>query len=245
MKITLFIPCFIDQFYPQVGVGVVKILEKLGHAVVYPEEQTCCGQPAFNSGMWDEARSVARQALKAFRDAEVIVTPSGSCGAMMRVFYPQLFQGTPQDAEARALAGRVYEISEFLVKKLGVTDLGAEFPGKATFHDGCHGLREMGVKQEPRELLKRVKGLELVDLDPPETCCGFGGTFAVKQPEISAAMAGDKARAVAATGAGVLVGQDCGCLMNLGGTFARQGGGPAVKHIAELLWERTSGDQAR
>lgn len=235
MRITLFIPCFIDQFYPQVGISVVKILEKLSHTVEYPEDQTCCGQPAFNSGMWDQARAVASRALEVFRSAEVIVTPSGSCGAMMRVFYPQLFAGTPQAALAGEVASKTYEFSEFLVKKLHVTDLGASFPGRATFHDGCHGLRELGVKQEPRELLKHVKGLELVEMDPPETCCGFGGTFAVKFPMISSAMGESKCAAIADTKADYVISLDSSCLMHIQGMLDRQGKAVKGLHIAEVL----------
>jgi L-lactate dehydrogenase complex protein LldE len=235
VKITLFIPCFVDQVQPKVGVGVVRVLERLGHTVEYPEAQTCCGQPAFNSGHWDEARSVASHALEVFRDAEVIVTPSGSCGAMMRVFYPQLFAGTPREAEARRLAGRVYEFSEFLVRKLGVTDVGAEFPGRVTFHDGCHSLREMGIRREPRELLRHVRGLELVEMDPPETCCGFGGTFAVKFPMISSAMGEGKCAAIAGTRADYVVSLDPSCLLHIGGLLQKQQRPLPCLHLAEVL----------
>jgi L-lactate dehydrogenase complex protein LldE len=235
MKITLFIPCFIDQFYPQVGVGVVKILEKLGHTVEFPEAQTCCGQPAFNSGLWDQARATASHALEVFRHAEVIVTPSGSCGAMMRVFYPQLFKDTPQYALACEVAGKTFEFSEFLVRKLNVTDLGATFPGRATFHDGCHGLRELGVKREPRMLLKHVRGLELVEMDPPEICCGFGGTFAVKFPMISTAMGEGKCTAIAETKADYVISLDSSCLMHIQGLLDRQGKKVRGLHLAEVL----------
>lgn len=235
MKVTLFIPCFIDQVHPQVGISVVKILEKLGHTVEYPAEQTCCGQPAFNSGAWDQAREVAKQALRAFRNAEVVVTPSGSCGAMMRVFYPDLFKGTPQHREVCELAGKVHEFSEFLVNQLKVTDLGASFPGKATFHDGCHGLREMKVKREPRELLKNVRGLELVEMTPAETCCGFGGTFAVKFPMISSAMGDAKCAAITETGADYVISLDSSCLMHIQGMLDRQKKAVRGLHIAEVL----------
>ena len=235
MKITLFIPCFIDQVSPQVGISVVKILEKLGHIVVYPAEQTCCGQPAFNSGAWDQAREVARQSLKAFRDAEVVVTPSGSCGAMMRVFYPDLFKNEPEYQEICALAARTYEFSEFLVKVLHVTDLGATFHGKATFHDGCHGLRELGLKKEPRELLKHVRGLDLVEMNPAETCCGFGGTFAVKFPMISSAMGEGKCQAIAETNAEYVISLDSSCLMHIQGMLDRRGQRVRGLHLAEVL----------
>jgi L-lactate dehydrogenase complex protein LldE len=155
VKISLFIPCFVDQFYPQVGMSVVQVLERLGHTVEYPEAQTCCGQPAFNSGYWDEARAVAERQMRVFRDAETVVITSGSCGAMVKVFYPELFQGHPQGAEARALAAKTFEFSDFLVNKLGVLDVGARFPGRATFHDGCHGLRELALEKPPRQYLRR------------------------------------------------------------------------------------------
>lgn len=235
MKITLFIPCFIDQVSPQVGISVVKILEKLGHTVVYPLEQTCCGQPAFNSGDWDQARAVARQAVRAFRDAEVVVTPSGSCGAMMRVFYPDLFKSEPEHKEVCALASRTYEFSEFLVKVLKVTDLGATFHAKATFHDGCHGLRELGLKREPRELLRHVRGLELIEMNPPETCCGFGGTFSVKYPMISSAMGECKCQAIAESGAEYVISLDSSCLMHIQGMVDRRGQRVRGLHLAEVL----------
>lgn len=235
MTITLFIPCFIDQCFPQVGVSVVRILEKLGHRVAYPLEQTCCGQPAFNSGAWEQARSTARQALKVFRDAEIIVTPSGSCGAMMKVFYPDLFKGTSEHQEACVLADKVWEFSSFLVNKLGVTDLGATFQGKVTFHDGCHSIREMHVRQEPRELLRHVRGLELVELSPADTCCGFGGTFSVKFPMISTAMGEAKCASITETGVDTVVSLDSSCLMHIQGLFDKQGKRMRTLHLAEVL----------
>jgi len=235
MKITLFIPCFIDQCFPEVGISVVRILEKLGHTVVYPTEQTCCGQPAFNSGAWDQARDTARQALKAFRAAEIIVTPSGSCGAMMKVFYPDLFKGAPEHKEACVLAGKVWEFSSFLVNKLGVTDLGASFPHKVTLHDGCHSLREMRIQREPRVLLQHVRGLQLVEMSPAETCCGFGGTFSVKFPMISAAMGEAKCAAITETGADYIISLDSSCLMHIQGMFDKQGKRMRSLHLAEVL----------
>jgi L-lactate dehydrogenase complex protein LldE len=235
MKITLFIPCFIDQCFPAVGISVVRILEKLGHTVVYPAEQTCCGQPAFNSGAWDQARDTARQALKAFRNAEIIVTPSGSCGAMLKVFYPDLFKGAPEHKEACVLANKVWEFSSFLVNQLGVTDLGASFPHKVTLHDGCHSLREMHIKREPRVLLQHVRGLQLVEMSPAETCCGFGGTFSVKFPMISAAMGEAKCAAITETGADYLLSLDSSCLMHIQGMFDMQGKRMRSLHLAELL----------
>jgi L-lactate dehydrogenase complex protein LldE len=235
MKVSLFIPCFIDQFYPQVGISMVRVLERLGCEVDYPEGQTCCGQPAFNSGYWDQARAVAEHSLDLFAGSEVVVSASGSCGAMMRVFYPQLFAETPRHFEALKLAPRIHEFSEFLVNVLGVTDVGARFSGKVTFHDGCHGLRELGIKQEPRELLRRVQGLELVEMTDHETCCGFGGTFAVKFPAISTAMGEVKCANILATGADYVVSNDSSCLMQIQGLLDRQGGQARCLHLAEIL----------
>lgn len=235
MRISLFIPCFVDQFYPNVGIGVVKILEKLGHTVDYPESQTCCGQPAFNSGYWQEARDVAETALDAFKNADIVVGVSGSCGAMFRVFYPELFHNHPREADAKALAAKTHEFSSFLVNVLGVTDLGVEFPAKATFHDGCHGLRELGIKREPRELLKHVRKLELIEMVDAETCCGFGGTFAVKFPEISTAMGEVKCSSILETGAELIISNDSSCLMQIQGLLDRQGNRLRSMHLAEVL----------
>jgi L-lactate dehydrogenase complex protein LldE len=235
VKITLFIPCFIDQYYPGAGIGMVRIFEKLGHGVDYPESQTCCGQPAFNSGYWDEARAVAETMLDAFRDAEVVVGVSGSCGAMLKVFYPELFHGHAREAEARALAAKTHEFSSFLVNVLRVGDLGASLSAKATFHDGCHGLREMGIKREPRELLGHVRGLELVEMKEAETCCGFGGTFSVKFPEISTAMGEVKCASILETGADLVISNDSSCLMQIQGLLDRQGKKIRSMHTAEVL----------
>ena len=235
MNISLFIPCFIDQYYPDAGIGMVKILEKLGHRVTYPESQTCCGQPAFNSGYWPEARAVAETMLDAFRDAEVVVGVSGSCGAMLKVFYPELFAGHPRENEAKALATKTHEFSSFLVNVLDVGDLGAEFPVKATFHDGCHGRRELGIKKEPRHLLSFVKGLELIEMAEAETCCGFGGTFSVKFPEISTAMGEVKCASILETGADLVISNDSSCLMQIQGILDRQGKPVRSMHLAEVL----------
>jgi len=236
MRVTLFIPCFIDSLYPQVGVAIVKILERLGHEVDYPEAQVCCGQPPFNSGYWDEARVVAERQLAVFRDAEVVVSASGSCGAMFKVFYGELFKDRPQQAEAKALGAKTFEFSEFLVNKLGVRDVGARFEGKVTFHDGCHGLRELGTKAAPRELLRAVKGLELIEMGEAESCCGFGGMFAVKFPQISTAMAEVKCNSIIDTGVETIVSNDSSCLMQIQGYINRHS--PRViksLHLAEVL----------
>ena len=235
MKVSLFIPCFIDQFYPQVGISMVRVLERLGCQVDYPEGQTCCGQPAFNSGYWDDARAVAEHSLDLFADSEVIVSASGSCGAMMRVFYPDLFKETTGHFDALKLAPKIHEFSEFLVNVLGVRDVGARFPGTVTFHDGCHGLRELGIRQEPRELLNHVAGLKLIEMNDTETCCGFGGTFAVKFPSISTAMGEVKCANILATGADYVVSNDSSCLMQIQGLLDRQGQKPRCLHLAEVL----------
>ena len=236
MRVTLFIPCFIDSLYPQVGVAIVKILERLGHEVDYPEAQVCCGQPPFNSGYWDEARVVAERQLAVFRDAEVVVSASGSCGAMFKVFYGELFKDRPQQKEAKALGDKTFEFSEFLVNKLGVRDVGARFEEKVTFHDGCHGLRELGTKAAPRELLRAVKGLELIEMGEAESCCGFGGMFAVKFPQISTAMAEVKCNSIIDTGVETIVSNDSSCLMQIQGYMNRHS--PRViksLHLAEVL----------
>jgi L-lactate dehydrogenase complex protein LldE len=235
VKISLFIPCFVDQFYPQVGMSIVQVLERLGHTVDYPEAQTCCGQPAFNSGYWDEARTMAERQMSVFRDAENVVIASGSCGAMVKVFYHELFHGLPQETEAKALAAKTFEFSEFLVNKLGVVDVGAKFSGKATFHDGCHGLRELGIKKPPRQLLEKVKGLELLEMKEAETCCGFGGTFAVKFPMISTAMGEVKCASIAETGADFVISNDSSCLMQIRGVLDKQGKAVKTLHLAEVL----------
>jgi L-lactate dehydrogenase complex protein LldE len=235
MRVTFFVPCFVDAMYPRVGISVVKVLERLGHTVECPEKVACCGQPAFNSGYWDEARDVAVRTLKALKDAEVVVIASGSCGAMVKVFYPQLFENTDQFQAAETLAAKTYEFSDFLVSKLGVTDVGARFEGKVTFHDGCHGLRELGKKRPPRDLLAKVKGLELIEMAEAETCCGFGGTFAAKFPSISTAMGEVKCASAAQTGADYIVSNDSSCLMQIQGLLNRQGTPLKSLHIAEVL----------
>jgi len=235
MTVTLFIPCFVDALYPQVGINMVRILERLGHRVDCPEEIACCGQPAFNSGYWDESREVARPVLEKLRRAEAVVIASGSCGAMLKVFYPQLFEKTEQRKEAEALSGKVWEFSDFLVSKLGVTDLGARFPAKVTFHDGCHGLRELGIKKSPRALLEKVRDLQLIEMADAEICCGFGGTFAAKYPSISTAMGEVKCASAAETGADYIVSNDSSCLMHVQGLLSRQGKALKTIHLAEIL----------
>ena len=235
VTVTLFIPCFVDLMYPKVGISIVQILERLGHTVVCPADLVCCGQPAFNSGYWDEARAVGVKVLEGLKNTEVVVIASGSCGAMLKVFYCELFAGTPNDAAANELAVKCYEFSDFLVSKLGVTDLGASFPAKVTFHDGCHGLRELGNRRPARELLRKVKGLELIEMKDAEVCCGFGGTFAAKFPMISTAMGEVKCASAFETGAEYIVSNDSSCLMQVQGLLSRQGSKMRTIHLAEIL----------
>lgn len=241
MRVALFITCLADQFYPAVGAAAVKVLRRLGVEVSFDARQTCCGQPAFNTGYRDEARQVAARTLDLFSnaDADYVVTPSGSCTSMMRVFYRELFEHDPaRSAQAHAMAARVFELSEFLVKVLKVEDVGARFPHRVAYHDSCHLLRELGVSEEPRRLLRAVRGAELIELDDNRVCCGFGGTFAVKFPEVSVAMGNDKVKAATSAGAEYLVANDSGCLMHLGGLIHRQDARIKTMHLAEVLASR-------
>ena len=235
-RVALFVTCLGDVFYPEVGEATVRLLHRLGIAVDFPLGQTCCGQPAFNAGFRQPARDVARRNLALFANAEYIVAPSGSCTAMWRVFYPELFADDPVLGEqAEALAARTYELAEFLVHVVGVERLGAVFHGKVTYHASCHLLRELGVAEEPRRLISQVEGTELVPMDLAEQCCGFGGTFAVKYPEISDAMLQKKIASLKRAGADTLVSCDAGCLLHIAGRLRRQGETVRIMHLAELL----------
>ena len=234
VKITLFAPCFVDGLYPDVGKGVVAVLERLGHEVVFPPAQTCCGQPAFNTGYWREARAMAGHFLDVFSDAEIIVCPSGSCVSMVRTHYPELFAGGARERQAGEVASRTFELTELLADRLGVTDVGARFAAKVTWHDGCHALRDLGVRSAPRRLLGAVKDLQLVEA-PGESCCGFGGTFAVKFPHISTGMDENKVEALLGTGAAYVASADSTCLMQIGGLLARRSAAMKTIHIAEIL----------
>ncbi|WP_338055761.1 (Fe-S)-binding protein [Rubrobacter indicoceani] len=235
---SLFIPCYVDVMYPEVGVSVVRVLRRLGVEVSYPAGQTCCGQPAFNSGYFDKARGVAGHFLDVFEDEEsdYIVCPSGSCTAMASHYYAMIFEDLPEKRErAGAVGRRVREFSDFIVNVLGVTDLGATLDGRAVFHAGCHQRRELGILEEPRELMQNVGGLEVLDWKNEELCCGFGGTFAVKMPDVSAAMADEKLAALEEAGADTLVSCDSSCLMHLGGRLGKLGRKTRVMHLAEVL----------
>lgn len=238
MRVALFVPCYVDMIYPEVGVSTVRILRRLGVEVVYPKGQTCCGQPAFNSGFFEEARGVARHFLDVFeRDrTDHIVCPSGSCATMASHYYPFLFEDRKKDRErSEALGSRIRELSDFLVNVLGAGDLGARYEGRAVFHTGCHQRRELGVLEEPRELLRKVEGLELLDWENEELCCGFGGTFSVKMPDVSVAMADEKVKALEKSGADTLISCDSSCLMHLGGRLSRTGHDTRIVHLAEVL----------
>lgn len=236
MKVNVFIPCFVDACYPRVGMSVVDVLTRLGHEVIFLDKvPACCGQPSFNSGYWAEAKPVAQRVIQQLADVEAVVIPSGSCGAMIKKFYPTLFEGTPLAADAASLSARTFEFSDFLVNRLGITDVGARFPAKVTFHDGCHGLRELGMKQEPRTLLRAVRDLELIEMTEAETCCGFGGTFGVKFPMISTAMGQVKCASAIDTGADYIISNDSSCLMQIGGLLDREQRPIRTLHLAEVL----------
>jgi L-lactate dehydrogenase complex protein LldE len=236
-RVSLFVTCLVDLLFPEVGASTVLLLRDLGVAVDFPEQQTCCGQPAMNSGYPDDARRVGRTLLDAFEGSAAVVSPSGSCAAMIRAHFPGLFEGTRDEGRALDLAGRTFELSEFLVDVLGVDRVGGSYRARATYHDSCHGLRELHVRDQGRRLIAGIDGLELVEMARPEQCCGFGGTFSVRLPEMATAMADDKLEQASATGAEVLVGGDVGCLMHLAGRVARTGGGPRPIHLAVLLAE--------
>ncbi|MCM3588265.1 (Fe-S)-binding protein [Mesobacillus maritimus] len=235
MKVSLFSTCLSDILFADVAKNTLEILERVGCEVDYPMEQTCCGQPAYNSGYLQEAKQSMKQMMKAFKHSEYVVGPSGSCVGMLKE-YPKIFADDPEWAEeAKRFAAKCYEITEFLVDVMGVTDVGSTFKGKVTFHSSCHMKRILGVKEQPKMLLRNVKGVELVDLPMEEDCCGFGGTFSVKNPVISQEMVSEKSRHVAETEAEYLVGADMGCLMNIGGRMRREGKNVKVVHITEIL----------
>jgi L-lactate dehydrogenase complex protein LldE len=231
------VTCLVDLLYPEVGLATVLLLERYGVSVDFPEEQTCCGQPAFNSGFEDEARTLGRSLLDAFEGPDPVIAPSGSCTAMVRSYFPRLFRGTPDQERAERLAARTYELSEFLVDVLGVERAEGHWAGRVTFHDSCHGLRELGLTGQARRLLGGVEKLELVEMDRPESCCGFGGTFALRLPQLATAMADDKLAQAEATAAEALVAGDTGCLMHLSGRLSRMGSPMQAVHLATLLAE--------
>jgi L-lactate dehydrogenase complex protein LldE len=234
--VALFVTCLVDLFRPSIGFAAVKLLEEAGCTVEVPARQVCCGQPAYNSGDRATTRAIARQVIDAFAGYDAVVAPSGSCGGMLSHPYPGLFDDDPaMKTRAEDLAQRSFELVAFLVDVLGVTRVAARYDGIVTYHDSCSGLRELGVKDQPRRLLGSVAGLQLREMGSPEVCCGFGGTFCVKYPEISNAMVGEKSSDIAASGADTLLAGDLGCLMNMAGKLQRQGSTVRVRHVAEVL----------
>jgi L-lactate dehydrogenase complex protein LldE len=235
-RVALFVSCLVDLFRPSVGFAAVQLLESAGCVVDVPRNQTCCGQPAYNQGDRTDAAYLARQTIDALQGYDYVVVPSGSCAGMLKQHYPQLFpEGSFEAGRARELAERTFELISFLTDVMGVVGVDAELPARVTYHDACAGLRELGIKRQPRLLLQSVRGLELTELAATEVCCGFGGTFCVKYPEISTRMVDDKVADIAATGAEMVLAGDLGCLMNIAGRLARLGSRIEVRHVAEVL----------
>jgi L-lactate dehydrogenase complex protein LldE len=236
LRVGFFVTCLVDLFRPSVGFAAIKLLEDAGCQVEVPAGQTCCGQPAYNSGDKAAAKALAKQTIAMFEVYDRVVAPSGSCGGMIKTHYPELLADEPEwSTRARRLADKAHELVSFLVDVLGVERVAAAFPGKVTYHDSCSGLRELGVKSQPRKLLGTVDGLDLLELKNAETCCGFGGTFCVKYGEISAEIVGKKTADIVATGAGTLLAGDLGCLLNMAGKLSREGAPVRVRHVAEVL----------
>ncbi len=235
-RVGLFVTCLVDMIRPSVGFAAVKLLEQAGCTVEVPKGQTCCGQPAFNSGDRATTRDIAAQTVAAFEGCDYVVVPSGSCAATLREHYPGLFEpGSAERAAAEALAGKTHELVSFLTDVLGVTEVAARYEGSVTYHDSCSGLRELGIKSQPRRLLGSVEGLSLREMKDSEVCCGFGGTFCVKYPDISNVMVREKTRSVEESGADLLLAGDLGCLMNMAGKLKREGSKVQVRHVAEVL----------
>ena len=235
-RVALFVTCLVDLFRPSIGFAAVKLLEEAGCTVEVPPLQVCCGQPAYNSGDRATTRAIAAQVIEAFEGYDAVVAPSGSCGGMLSHHYPGLFDDDPaMKVRAENLAERSYELMAFLVDVLGVKKVAARYEGAATYHDSCSGLRELGVKAQPRRLLATVEGLSVREMKTPEVCCGFGGTFCVKYPDISVRMVSDKTQAIATTGADLLLAGDLGCLLNMAGRMSREGRTTEVRHVAEVL----------
>ena len=237
MKVSLFVTCLVDQLWTNIGVSSVEVLRRVGCEVQFDKRQTCCAQPAFNTGYLDEARAVARRFISIFEesDAEAIVSPSGSCTAMVH-HYPDLFRSDPEwHKRAQAVAAKTYELSSFLIRVLKTEDVGATWNGRLTWHDACHGLRDLNIKTEPRRLIRKVRGAEFVELEHADACCGFGGTFSVKYPEISVAILDQKIEAIERAGVQAVVSGDASCLMQIGGRLSRKGSKVRAMHLAEVL----------
>jgi L-lactate dehydrogenase complex protein LldE len=237
MKVSLFVTCLVDQLWSSVGTSSVEVLRRVGCEVEFDDRQTCCAQPAFNTGYRNEARDVAKRFIQIFEEssADAIVSPSGSCTAMVH-HYPELFADDPEWLKrAQAVAARVHELSSFLIRVLKIEDVGASWQGRVTWHDACHGLRDLNLKSEPRSLIRNVRGAEFVELDNADSCCGFGGTFSVKYPEISLAILDQKIEAIEQAKVNAVVAGDASCLMQIGGRLSRKGSHVRVMHLAELL----------
>lgn len=235
MKVQLFIPCFVDQLYPETAFNMVKVLEKAGCEVSYNTNQTCCGQPAFNAGFWDEARDVASKFIDDFNAVDYIVAPSASCAGFVKNYYPKLFDNGAQHHKVKDLGKKMFEFTAFLTEILKIENFNAVLNTKATYHDSCAALRECGIKEGPRKLLNNVKGLELIEMHDNETCCGFGGTFSVKFEAISAGMADQKINNALATGADTIISTDLSCLMQLSGYIKTKNLSLKTMHIADVL----------
>lgn len=236
-RVALFVTCLVDLFRPSVGFAAIKLMEDAGCIVEVPEAQVCCGQPAYNSGDRKDTAAIARQVIEAFEDYDYVVAPSGSCGGMIKDHYPALFAAEPDwHRRAEDLSGRMHELTSFLVDVLKVQGVQtAPQDVKITYHDSCSGLRELGVKAQPRQLLDSIGGLEIVEMQTPETCCGFGGTFCVKYGEVSTDIVTRKTADINATGADLLLAGDMGCLLNMAGKLKREGSAVQVRHVAEVL----------
>lgn len=235
MTVDIFIPCFIDQFYPKVGFQMVKVLELIGCTVNYNPDQTCCGQPAYNAGKIDLSRKVAAKFLSDFNVDRKIIVPSGSCVGFVKNHYAKIFENHARDKEIEKLTGNIRELSEFMVKDLNIDNINARFAGKAVYHDACGALRELGIKNEPRKLLEKVKDLEMIEMDSSETCCGFGGGFSTKFESISVSMAESKRMAIEATGADYVISTDASCFLHLENYLKKKGSKVKCVHIAEVL----------
>lgn len=236
MRAALFVTCLVDQLFPAAGEATVTVLRRLGVSVEFPAGQTCCGQVAFNDGFWEEARPLARRHLDIFEHADAVVAPSGSCAAMVREFYPMLLRDEPGLMErVRAVGHRTYELSQFLVDVLGIDDAGARFPHRVAYHPSCHGLRALGLREQPLRLLRKVRDLEIRPLQGAEECCGFGGMFAVKFESLSSAMLETKIRAIEESGAHYVTATDASCLMHIGGALSRRASPIRPIHLAEIL----------
>ena len=234
-RVGLFATCLVDLFRPAAGFAAIKLLEQAGAVVDVPLAQTCCGQPAYNSGDRADARQLARQVIELFETYDYVVAPSGSCAAMLKKHYPGLFAGDPFEARAKALSEKTFELVSFLTDVMGMTGVTARFDGSITYHDSCSGLRELGVADQPRALLKTVEGLTVSEMKDSDVCCGFGGTFCVKYSNISNAIVSKKIANIEASGADMLLAGDMGCLMNMAGKLRREGSSIEVRHVAEVL----------